>query len=255
VFHGRNPVPHDYWSWLAHILPWVEQKPLYDQADNWAKQGGSYLTGSAPYYWWPWGDFWTNPPFATARPNPALGSLIKFYLCPSEARSLSVSDIDGMKIAFTSYLGCSGLTGDLNPPAGVTINHKGVLYDSSKVRLTDMKDGASQTLMVGERPPSNDLYYGWWFAGAGWDGRGTGDVVLGAADINYARSLGCPDSSVRFQEGRAERPCDQAHFWSFHIGGANFAMGYGSVRFVSYSAANVFPALSTRNGNDLVNDF
>src|SRR5947209_882856 len=39
--------PYYYWSWMAQILPYVEQANLYKQADTWAK--GS----SPPYAWWP----------------------------------------------------------------------------------------------------------------------------------------------------------------------------------------------------------
>src|SRR5262249_15153744 len=153
-------------SWLALILPYVEQGPVYKLADDWQRRTGSYLKGRPPYYWWPWGDFWAN--WATAPPNPALGVDIKLYKCPSDFRPLTVEDVDGMKIAFTSYLGVSGFRGDTSS------GRNGVIYWRSKVRMTDMVDGTSQTGMVGERPPSLDLEYGWWFAGAGFDGSGTG---------------------------------------------------------------------------------
>ena len=42
------------------------------------------------------------------------------------------------------------------------------------------------------------------------------------------------------------------HFWSLHPGGANFAFADGSVRFLSYSADSVMPALSTRAGGETV---
>src|SRR5262249_20575983 len=127
----------------------------------------------------------------------------------------------------------------------------GILYWTSKVRIADVTDGTSNTLLVGERPPSVDLYYGWWFAGAGWDGSGEGDVVLGARAYNYAASIGCPASSVGFQQGDLKNPCDQAHFWSLHIGGANFLFADGSVRFLTYSANSILPALCSRNGGEV----
>jgi prepilin-type processing-associated H-X9-DG protein len=42
------------------------------------------------------------------------------------------------------------------------------------------------------------------------------------------------------------------HFWSPHSGGANYAFADGSVRFLSYSANPVLPALATRAGNEKV---
>jgi prepilin-type processing-associated H-X9-DG protein len=41
------------------------------------------------------------------------------------------------------------------------------------------------------------------------------------------------------------------HFWSFHSGGSNFVMGDGSVRFITYDADPVMPALSTRDNGDI----
>ena len=43
------------------------------------------------------------------------------------------------------------------------------------------------------------------------------------------------------------------HFWSPHAGaGAHFLFADGSVRFLSYSAAPIMPALSTRAGGEVV---
>jgi prepilin-type processing-associated H-X9-DG protein len=46
--------------------------------------------------------------------------------------------------------------------------------------------------------------------------------------------------------------CDVSHFWSPHSGGANFAFADGSVRFLSYSADPILPALATRSGGENV---
>jgi len=252
---SSNPRLFEYWSWQAKILPFIEQDNLYRLADDWQRKTGSYQTGTPAYYWWPWGDFWAN--WATAQPNPALGTLLETYQCPADTRVLSVSTQDGMRIAFTSYLGVSGIRGDLinqgKPPGD------GILYWKSGpggiiegVKLVDIVDGTSNTFMVGERPPSADLEYGWWFAGAGYDGSGTGDVVLGARDVGLASALGCPSSKVGLQMGRINDPCDQVHFWSLHAGGVNFLRGDGSVRMVPYGTDRILPALVTRNGGEAI---
>ena len=99
--------------------------------------------------------------------------------------------------------------------AGVSYNdHLGPLSMQSKTKLADVTDGTSNTLLVGERPPSADLQYGWWFAGAGWAGFGIGDVLMEARAYGYAAAMGCPPGSVGFQPGNVHNACDQVHFWS-----------------------------------------
>src|SRR5207249_3686732 len=74
----RPPVYwHCYWSWMAEILPYIEQDAVYRQADKWARQANN-TSASAPYYWWPWGD--PEPP------NPVLGQYMTIYSCPMDPR-------------------------------------------------------------------------------------------------------------------------------------------------------------------------
>src|SRR5262249_17340267 len=119
------------------------------------------------------------------------------------------------------------------------------------VKMAEVTDGLSNTLLVGERPPSKDLVYGWWFAGSGFGGCGAAGVVQGVREIAPPTLTGypsCPRGPYQFQAGNVNNQCDQFHFWSFHPGGSNFLMGDGSVRFLTYGAAGVLPALSTRAG-------
>lgn len=238
--------PYYYWSWMAQMMPFYEQDNLWKEADAWAR-------GSSPYCYWPWGNFWSAPQTPA---NPALGVKIKTLICPADAReytTLSGSQAGiypGSQIAFTGYLGVAGLQGD-ETFRGLG-QSQGILYWTSATRFASISDGSSNTVMVGERPPSADLEYGWWFAGAGPDGSGVGDVVLGARCYRYAAALGCPSSKVGLQPGNINNRCDQVHFWSLHTGGGNFLLGDGSVHFLSYSANVVLPQLCTRDGGEVV---
>jgi prepilin-type processing-associated H-X9-DG protein len=62
----------------------------------------------------------------------------------------------------------------------------------------------------------------------------------------------CSAIPLSFSYGRLNNPCDRLHLWSLHAGGANFAFADGSVRFLSYSADSIMPALATRAGGETV---
>jgi prepilin-type processing-associated H-X9-DG protein len=147
-------------------------------------------------------------------------------------------------VGMTSYLGVSGT----NSPA-----KNGVLFINSQVRLTDISDGTSNTLLIGERPPSSDRTLGWWYRGIGQNMDGSAEVVLGSRELNYAPvTIPCPPGPYQFTPGSFDNSCDTFHFWSPHPGGAHFAFADGSVRFLTYSADPILPALATRAGGEAV---
>ena len=269
---------HCYWSWMAEMLAYIEGGNEFRVADNWAHNNNA----------WPWGNVLIGPGPANT-PNPVLGKYMSIYSCPMDPRkpidnNLPVTGVNG-DIAFTMYLGVHGTHGGWNQPPyggggalGYTPTRNGILNSCGdpvkpllKVKILDITDGSSNTLMVGERPPSIDLNYGWWFAGAGYDGSsirgtaGTMDVLLGSRDreatfniTDYnGNPVTCAQTFVGLKQGDIINPCHQAHFWSFHSGGANFLLGDGSVRFLSYSIdpgsgdTDLFVALCTRNGGEV----
>jgi len=235
--------PKWYWSWEARIMPFLEEDNDYKQGEKFAAVGGGN--------WDAWGQSWS-----TGVENPITGKLVSVYTCPMDARTLVLVNGQplgvGGPIALTEYVGvASSTTGSFAEasPNGI------LFYDRSAamtggVAIKDITDGTSTTLMVGERPPSRDLYYGW-VMGAGWDGSDIGDNTLAARAVDYASALGCPASKVGFQPGRLDVDCDQVHYWSLHNGGGNWLYADASVHFWTYAYNNILPAACSRNGGEV----
>ncbi len=210
-------------SWQARLLPFLEQEALWLQAVE------AYRARRIPF----------GPPA-----HPGLMTVMPVFTCPSDGRLTTVQLARSKERTFTSYLGVEGR--DLS-------SRDGVLHLSSRTRLADVRDGTSNTLFAGERPPSADLFFGWWYAGQGLGQTGAADMVLGARERN-AGGLSvrrCPAGPYRFQAGRLDDQCALFHFWSLHPGGAHFLFADGSVRFLSYTADDVLPALATRAGGEV----
>jgi prepilin-type processing-associated H-X9-DG protein len=218
---GRYP----YLSWLARLLPFVEQGPLWS------------LTMDA---------FRAEKDFLVPTAHPARGTVVPLFLCPSDGRIREALPISATHapVAFTSYLGVLGRNAGQND---------GVLYLDSKTYLADVTDGASNTIAIGERPPSAGLRFGWWYAGWGQQKNGDAEMILGSRTSCYSSyQPGCDQGPYHFIPESFDSPCSAFHFWSPHAGGAHFGFADGSARFLPYSADPILPALSTRAGREIV---
>jgi prepilin-type processing-associated H-X9-DG protein len=216
--HTPTPIFTEYRGWMCEILPYVEQDNLYRQM-----------------YTNPW-----NVGFFAR-----FGTPVKTYLCPSDPRTLT--SIAAGHGALTSYLGVTGSDNDVNRQYNGPTNG---MFDVSSpgIRLTDVSDGTSNTLMVGERPPSQDMQLGWW-------GASDYDTLLSTRQLygDIFGAGGCVQPGL-FGPGNLNGQCngDDNHFWSFHSGGANWVFADGSVRFLPYSASASTIPLASRNGGEVV---
>ncbi len=141
-----------------------------------------------------------------------------------------------------------GLTDFVGIAGTQTKRKDGMFHPNYNVRLRDVTDGTSSTVMIGERPPGpSGTPRRRWFSKSGCLCPSSQILHAGINDIYY-RGINCDLSTDPLRPGTLGNDCDSGHFWSLHPGGANFAFADGSVRFLRYSASDILPALATRAG-------
>ena len=228
--HGRLPPGirgsrdrYPYMTWGARLLPYLEQSAAWAEAVE---------------------DYERQPRFTSPVPHRNLARPLLVFLCPADGRRVGTNE-EGTTAAFNFYLGVS---------ASFSQQRDGMLFRDSDVRLADVTDGTSQTLVLGERPPSADAYFGWWYAGIGQNELdGSADSVMAVRELNRTfRAPTCHRGPYHFNPGTSDNLCSMFHFWSQHPGGAHFAFADGSVQFFRYDIDPLLPALATRAGGESV---
>lgn len=186
------------WGWQAYILPQIDQAPLYAEIN-------------------PRGE--PLPPVSTVATDPGylLDSVIDGYLCPSSTLPGVNSERDGY--GGSSYIGVSGHFANVLTSPDTTYGLRGVLIPRDCIRIGDIIDGTTNTLAVGERAyiwnDPNPPHAGIW---PGARGQESGDAL---ATISHDTRINL--STAFSQNG----------FSSRHVGGAQFLLCDGSVRFIS----------------------
>ena len=105
----------------------------------------------------------------------------------------------------------------------------------SRVSFADIRDGASNTFLVGERSSRKDF--------STWVG------VVHGAKFSVARIVGTTNRPPNHKDEQFE------DFGSWHPGGAQFVYCDGSVRMVyNQIRQQTFQALGTRSGREVIDD-
>jgi len=220
-------------SYVAFILPYFEQKTIYDQMSRMA-------------------DFNAAPNNAAA----VAGANLPILLCPASSKT-DATDISGAKTLH--YFGVMGTYGPhQNPakPAGTNyviaanpspgqgpISNNGLLGVNTKTKLVEVSDGSSNTLMLGELSwkDAGQCYFIW--------SRGYG----GTAD-NLAYSVKNVVNTINTTPYDGSSNMHDVSFGSAHTGIANFAFGDGSVRSITQEvSAVVYKSLATMDSGEPYN--
>jgi prepilin-type N-terminal cleavage/methylation domain-containing protein len=243
-----------YRGWLCHILPYIEQDNIYRNMNMQTNGSMPFVTWAAPY-------------------GAMMTKVIPTFICPSDPRGAlsrepppNVPPESLTRGAWTDYCGVIG-GGVITPGytvnnqinSGGTLHSNGIFDTGSKgLRVTDIIDGSSNTVMIGERPPSSDLFWGWWSVSDGdcllsvnqeWSFFSTTGLNTGESGTP---SPPCPGPVGVYGPGNPNWSCHWHHFYSMHSGGANWGLGDGAVRFIPYTAAPRLSAIATATMGEVV---
>jgi len=225
VVNDTGPVldlPKGYhFGWLTQILPYCEQRNLYNHFN--------FTLG-----------LYELQNFTTRT------TLSRSFLCPSDPGPNRGAGL----IAMTSYV---GIHNDAEAP--IAANNKGVFFLNSSIRYEDITDGTSQTIFVGEK--LNDGLDLGWASGTRASLRNTGSTINSTGKLSgtVLGSRGLPGADAGNDESEVApgTPTFVGGLSSRHPGGANFAFGDGSVRFLKNSISpGVLNLLASRADGEIV---
>jgi len=220
---------YSMWSWLARMLPNIEQDNRYNQLGIATNNPQSNVLGlvGAP--------------------------VIKTFRCPSDDTPDIRTDLanwpGGTPVGVTSYKGVSGSNWawgsyPYTPPGSTSDgldNGNGIFWRSDYKRplhMTHVSDGTSNTLMIGEDLGKMNIHNGWPYS----------NTTCGTCSIPL-------NNALRSGQPGFNNAGDWPNVYSFrskHPGGANFCLADGSVRLVTDAIdINVYRALSTYAGGEI----
>ncbi|HVS39456.1 MAG TPA: DUF1559 domain-containing protein [Gemmataceae bacterium] len=261
------------WGWATMILPFIEQGNLYNQINlnQGVGQGSNIAVCQTP---------------------------LKMYQCPSDGNQQVMPIYDSSfsnpiaMLAHGNYVGCNGWVecfanagGNYNPSSdggaamdgdvgGTGQSGNGAFYRNSHTRLTDVTDGLTNTIIVGERcgAHSPTTWTGAvtggrvpaWMCTTPWTNPYTPPAQAPNTGNGTAYDNADFDEALVLGHGNATHlPCADQPFWdpdtfySMHTGnGANFLFGDGSVHFLNRNIdPYTYQHLCTIAGGEPVGDW
>ena len=196
-------------SWTVQVLPFLEQENLFRRIDF---KKGAYEQ---------------SLDLKTVRVQP--------YYCPSESW-------DGQDHQLCNFAACHSGT-----ETSIDIANDGLLYLNSSTKFRDIKDGSTNTLLVGEkRNVRGDMLN--WLSGTRTTLRNAGSQPNALFKDEPGNGQNDPQAfgDLKFVGG----------YSSSHTGGAQFVLGDGSVRFISDNIDKLLlQHLGSRADGEVTGDF
>jgi prepilin-type N-terminal cleavage/methylation domain-containing protein len=248
-------------SWMQMILPFIEQNAMFNNIDFTV---GLRLTGGIP-----------GAAANIQRNRDIAATPVPSFLCPSDGqhnngrldrRSDTVAASE--QWAVTNYKACagsnwnSGLFAWVNNLGGKNGGNSdglnagnGVLSSNQQntnpiTRMRDVSDGTSNTFFLGEALPIFSQW-NWWY-------NPNAVTATTAIPLNFSlrRPLPWPTCGLPAGDHSRRADCDWPNNYNFnsrHVGGGNFGLGDGSVRFVSDNiSTDVYRGFATIGSGEVV---
>jgi prepilin-type N-terminal cleavage/methylation domain-containing protein/prepilin-type processing-associated H-X9-DG protein len=237
---GNNPDPQTLdngpgWGWLALLLPFVEQAPLYNAANlnlsTWVADNATVATVQINVFLCPS----ANNPTPTCR------------MVDANLNLLPVANSSFARANYQYNMGWNDTS--ITPPNtnydDPVLGCNGPIYRNSGVKYAAVTDGLSNTVFASEKTP--------YLADATWVGIIPGyrhfaynafaSAGTGGIGVNYdypGAILASHSGPSLYESPRVIHPPNSPlghtdEFFALHPGGANVLMGDGSVRFIKQS--------------------
>lgn len=239
--------------WFQEMLPYVEQQALYDEYKAHADGGGEV--------WW----------------TPQRWTAIETFMCPSDGANPKIVTGGWSQSPGGQPENSQGWSGNLVVLAGSTVfnptddingeNLDGLFYANSSVRIDDIRDGTTNTLLAGEIIIVRDQGVGEQISGGNsstqkHDNRGRyWNVHQGTTLFStlYPPNTTVGDRGTWCIDSPPFAPCQSLgtdnlvqSLRSYHPGGVNVTLADGSVQFIgNFVDAEVYKAYGTRAGGEV----
>ena len=235
-------------AWGGLLLPQIEQSALHDALD------------------------FRLPCWHLSNSSAAMTRL-PVFLCPSASQVSGSVSVRGRSGDLLAQFGrsCYVANAGQKEPWGLSVpDYAGIadgpLYRNATTRMASVTDGLSQTVFLGEHSPV--------LSGKTWVGVVSGALVCPTNPARFPHSQ-CDEAATLVNEHSGPAPdevdpltgfapihppnsplCHVCQMYAEHPGGANVALGDGSVRFVSqFIHQPTWAALSSRAMGDAVGNY